>query len=70
MRPVGWSKRSVQLECESCGAHNRVEFLPYLSAVEAGAPLECGSCGARAIPRDRRSEPVAPSVERRVAIPA
>jgi ribosomal protein L33 len=68
MRPLGWSKRSVQLECESCGAHQRLEFLPYLSAVKRTIPLECSSCGVRSVPKDRRRERAATTVERRAVI--
>jgi hypothetical protein len=70
MKPVGWSKRSVQLECERCGAHKRMEFLPYLSAVKAGTPVPCRECGTEEVPADRRRAAAAPTVERRVALPA
>jgi len=70
MRPIGWSRRSVQLQCESCGSHTRVELLPYLSAMESGAPMPCRDCGAEAVPQDRRALAAAPTVERRVLLQA
>ena len=70
MRPIGWSKRSVQLQCESCGSHTRLELLPYLTALESGVPIACRECGAQAVPDDRRTVAAAPTVERRVLLEA
>ena len=70
MRPIGWSKRSVQLQCESCGSHMRVALLPYLSAMDSGVPVACHECGAEAVPEDRRTVADAPTAERRVVVPA
>jgi hypothetical protein len=56
MRPIGWSKRSVQLECGTCGAHTRLQFIPYLTALKAGVPLQCRECGAEEVPQDRRTD--------------
>jgi hypothetical protein len=69
MRPIGWSKRSVQLECGSCGAHMRLQFLPYLTALKAGVPLRCSECGAEEVAEDRRRVAAAGTAERRVAVP-
>lgn len=66
MRAIAWSKRSVQLQCETCGAHTRLRLLPYLRAVESGVALACRECGAEAVPEERRSVSDAPTVERRV----
>jgi hypothetical protein len=70
MKPIGWTKRSVQLECDSCGAHTRLELLPYLSAVRHGIPLQCWGCGEQEIPGDRRRAEAAPTAERRVMVRA
>jgi hypothetical protein len=68
MQPIGWSKRSVQLQCDICGSHTRLELLPYLSALKRGIPLQCPGCGARAGPRHRRQDAAARTAKRRVVI--
>ena len=68
MRPIGWSKRSVHLECEACGSHARLELLPFLTVLSERRPLRCPGCGAVEVPEDRRQAAVAPTVERRVPV--
>lgn len=68
MRPIGWSKRSVQLECEDCGSRTRIELLPYLSRLESEVPVACRECDAAAVPKNRWPVGAAPTVERRVAL--
>jgi hypothetical protein len=68
MKPIGWSKRSVHLQCDGCGAHTRVELWPYLLAVENGAPVRCSGCGVEEVPEDRRTVDTSRTVERRVAV--
>lgn len=68
MRPVGWSKRSVQLECDLCGSHKRLELWPYLVALKERSPLRCEGCGAERVPVDRRQSTTGHTVERRVAV--
>ena len=41
MKPIGWTKRRVQLECEHREARTKVEWLSYISALESGVPLQC-----------------------------
>ena len=67
MKPIGWTKRRVQLRCESCGARCRVEWLPYISALESGVPLRCRECGAVEVPLDRRAAVTAVAIECRTA---
>ena len=68
MKPVGWTKRRVQLECGHCGARTKVEWLPYVSALESGVPLQCRECGAEGGPSDRRQTVTAVAVDRRAAV--
>jgi hypothetical protein len=67
MKPIGWTKRRVQLECQQCGARTKVEWLPYISALESGVPLPCRGCGVEAAVQDRRQAVTAVAVERRLA---
>ena len=67
MKPIGWTRRRVQLQCERCGARTKVEWLPYISALESGVPMRCRECGAEDVPRDRRQTVMPVAVERRAA---
>jgi hypothetical protein len=67
MTPVGWTKRSVRLQCGSCGSRMNVEWLPYISALESGVPMQCRECGVEGIPGDRRQTVAPVSEERRLA---
>src|SRR5436190_19872824 len=68
MKPIGWTKRRVQLECEHCSARTKVEWLSYVSALESGVPLGCRECGAEEVPRDRRQAVAAVVNERRAVV--
>lgn len=67
MKPIGWTKRRVQLECEHCSARTKVEWLSYISALESGVPLGCRECGAEEVLGDRR-QAVAAVNERRAVL--
>jgi DNA-directed RNA polymerase subunit RPC12/RpoP len=58
MKPVGWSKRSVQLECESCGSHMRLALLPYLATAKNGRQIACETCGVQSAPTVARRVPL------------
>jgi hypothetical protein len=65
MKPIGWTKRRVQLECAGCGARQKVEWLPYISALESDIALPCPECGTEEHVEDRRRHDSTVSVERR-----
>jgi len=67
MRPTGWTKRRVQLECQHCNARTKVEWLPYISALESDVALPCPECGTEEYVEDRRQIEASVPVERRAA---
>jgi hypothetical protein len=65
MKPIGWTKRRVQLECAHCHARLKVEWLPYISALESEIALPCPECGTEEFVQDRRQRESLVPVERR-----
>jgi len=65
MRPIGWAKDRVRLECGECGALNDLEWSRYLTALDAGLTHRCTGCGNEQEVKDRRRLELPVEVDRR-----
>jgi hypothetical protein len=65
MKPIGWTRMRVQLECRHCHTRTKMEWLPYISALESEIAMPCPGCGAVECVEDRRQHQAEVPLDRR-----